>query len=106
MMKANHYISHIIRNKTAYAGLLVTALISLAGCSKVLDKHNLTSFDQDQIFNDSVLARSYLSYLYDQDSPEWPSGDFTKCTDEIGGETKYFDGTVQVSTVSDYGTKM
>lgn len=84
---------------------LALLLILSSGCSKVLDKHNLTSFDQQQIFNDSLLARGYLSYLYDQDSPGWPSGDFLKCTDEIGGETVYFDGTVQVNTVSDYGTK-
>jgi hypothetical protein len=32
--------------------------------------------------------------------------DFLKCTDEISGETKFFEGTVQVNTVADFGTSV
>jgi hypothetical protein len=96
----------VSRNLPVGAILLAAVVLVASGCSKVLDKHNLTSFDQQQVFNDSSMATAYLSYLYDQDSPGWPSGDFLKCTDEIGGETVYFDGTVQVNTVSDYGVKV
>lgn len=98
--------AHVPRNPSISVLVLSAVLLLASGCSKVLDKHNLTSFDQDQVFNDSLLATGYLSYLYDQDSPGWPSGDFLKCTDEIAGETAYFDGTVQVKTVSEYGTSV
>jgi hypothetical protein len=103
MMKLYNHSTH---KKGGSFFLLIMLLVLAAGCSKVLDKRDLTDFNGDQIFNDSVLARGYLSYLYDQDSPGWPSGDWLKCTDEIAGETKYFDGTVQVNTVSDYGVNM
>lgn len=86
--------------------ILIAAVIVLSGCSKVLDKTNLNSFDGKLVFNDSLLAENYLNYIYEQNLPGWPSGDFTKVSDEIGGETPYFDGTVQVNTVGDYGTSL
>lgn len=91
--------------KCAAAMLLgcVIAMI-LPGCSKVLDKTDLNAFNENQVFNDSLLARGYVDYIYDQNSPGWPSGDWLKVTDEIAGETPYFDGSVQVGKVADYGT--
>lgn len=73
------------------------------GCNKVLDKTDLNSFNENQVFNDSLLSRAYVDYLYDLNSPGWPSGDWLKCTDEIAGETNFFSGTVQVGDVADYG---
>jgi hypothetical protein len=78
--------------------------VALAGCENVLDKTDLSAFNEEQVFNDTLLARGYVDYVYDQNLPTWPSSDFLKCTDEISGETRFFEGTVQVNTVADFGT--
>ncbi|SEN70243.1 Starch-binding associating with outer membrane [Chitinophaga rupis] len=83
-------------------------LLSMASCSKVLDKRDLGSLQGDLVFNDSVLARTYLDYIYDQNLPGWggtwgPSGNLS---DESYGESKYFEGTLQPNDVNDFGTKL
>lgn len=83
-------------------------LLSMASCSKVLDKRDLGSLQGDLVFNDSVLARTYLDYVYDQNLPGWggtwgPSGNLS---DESYGESKYFEGTLQPNDVGDFGTKL
>jgi len=89
--------------KTKYITAILSAFV-LSGCEKVLDKTDLSAFNEEQVFNDSLLARGYVDYVYDQNLPVWPTGDFLKCTDEISGETRFFEGTVQVNTVTDFGT--
>jgi len=91
--------------KTRYIIAMLTALI-LSGCEKVLDKTDLSAFNEEQVFNDSLLAKGYVDYVYDQNLPVWPTGDFLKATDEISGETRFFEGTVQVNTVVDFGTSV
>lgn len=102
-MKRNILLLYVKRSVII---ILCFEAILFFGCSKVLDKTDLNSFSEQQVFNDSLLTDAYLSYLYDQDSPGWPSGDWPKVSDEIGGETVYFDGTVQVNTVTDYGVSL
>ncbi|OJV18010.1 MAG: RagB/SusD family nutrient uptake outer membrane protein [Dyadobacter sp. 50-39] len=77
--------------------------LALTGCENILDKTDLSAFNEEQVFNDTLLAKGYVDYVYDQNLPTWPSGDFLKCTDEIGGESRFFEGTVQVNTVQDFG---
>ncbi|WP_025763701.1 RagB/SusD family nutrient uptake outer membrane protein [Dyadobacter tibetensis] len=89
--------------RSCYITLFMSMLV-LTGCENVLDKTDLTAFNEEQVFNDSLLARAYIDYVYDQNLPTWPTGDFLKCTDEIMGETRFFEGTVQTNTVTDFGT--
>jgi hypothetical protein len=84
--------------------VIILIAMVLSACEKVLDKTDLSAFNEEQVFNDSLLARGYVDYVYDQNLPVWPTGDFLKCTDEISGETRFFEGTVQVNTVADFGT--
>ncbi|MCF2494716.1 RagB/SusD family nutrient uptake outer membrane protein [Dyadobacter chenhuakuii] len=86
--------------------LLLAAVLLTSGCEKVLDKTDLSAFNEEQVFNDTLLARGYVDYVYDQNLPVWPTGDFQKATDEISGETRFFEGTVQVNTVADFGTSV
>ncbi|WP_026631413.1 RagB/SusD family nutrient uptake outer membrane protein [Dyadobacter alkalitolerans] len=86
--------------------LLLAAVLLTSGCEKVLDKTDLSAFNEEQVFNDTLLARGYVDYVYDQNLPVWPTGDFLKATDEISGETRFFEGTVQVNTVADFGTSV
>lgn len=89
--------------KLRHLNILFIAL-SLAGCNDVLDKTDLSAFNEEQVINDSLLARAYVDYVYDQNLPVWPTGDFLKCSDEMAGETRFFEGTVQLNTVAEFGT--
>lgn len=89
-----------------YINYLCLVGVLLSGCSKVLDKTKPTAFNNEQVFNNYQLATAFVDEMYDDNSPGWPSGDWLKVTDEISGETRYFEGTVQVNTVSDYGTQL
>lgn len=103
-MKRN--INFKIKNNSHFIYLLLFIVVIFSGCSKVLDKRNLNNFSGPQVYNDSLLADASLSYIYGQDSPGWPSGEWSTVTDEIGGENAFFDGTVQVNTVADYGVSL
>jgi hypothetical protein len=83
-------------------------LLSAAGCSKVLDKRDLGSLQGDLVFNDSVLARTYLDYIYDQNLPGWGGtwGTSANLSEESYGESKYFQGSLQINDVTDFGTKL
>lgn len=115
-MKVNHInqlariqgskMNNCIWRGTNYVKVLLAAFILLSGCSKVLDQTNLTNFTGAEVYNDSVLAQAYLSYIYSVASPGWPSGEWQTVTDEIGGENAFFDGTVQENTVADYGVSL
>jgi hypothetical protein len=84
--------------------IIMSAAVWLWGCKDVLEKTDLSAFNEEQVFNDSLLAKAYVDYVYDQNLPVWPTGDFLKCTDEIAGETRFFEGTVQLNTVTEFGT--
>lgn len=95
-MKARNYIFII-------AGMLLSA-----SCTKVLDKRDLTALQDDLVFSDSVLARTYIDYVYDQNLPGWggtwgPRGDLSE---ETSGESKFFEGTLLINDVSDFGTSL
>lgn len=87
---------------------LCTILLLAAACNKVLDKRDLGSLQGDLIYSDSLLARSYLDYLYDQSLPGWGGtwGTSSNLSDESFGESKYFQGSLQISDVGDFGTKL
>ncbi|MEZ4904091.1 MAG: hypothetical protein R2822_21255 [Spirosomataceae bacterium] len=88
--------------------LCVLALLGLASCDKVLDKTDLGSVNGSLIFKDSTLARMNLDYIYDQNLPTWGGtwglrGDLS---DESYGESKFFEGTLVVNDVTDFGTAL
>jgi starch-binding outer membrane protein, SusD/RagB family len=89
--------------KLALLGAMTGALGLFTGCEDVLDKRDLSGLNE-QVWNDSVLTRSYIDYVYDQNLPGW--GGFANLSDESYGESPYFQGTVQVNTVSDFGVKI
>lgn len=86
----------------------VLALLGLASCEKVLDKTDLGSVNGNLIFKDSVLARMNLDYIYDQNLPTWGGtwGTRGDLSDESSGESKYFEGTLVVNDVTDFGTAL
>jgi len=75
----------------------------LTSCEDVFDKRDLSGINEE-VWNDSTLARVYVDYVYDQNLPSW--GGNANLSDETYGESVYFQGTVQVNTVSDFGTSI
>ncbi len=88
--------------------LCILALLGLASCEKVLDKTDLGSVNGNLIFKDSILARMNLDYIYDQNLPNWGGtwGTRPDLSDESSGESKFFEGTLVVNDVTDFGTAL
>src|SRR5699024_6210546 len=95
-----------MKNYKYFLFLLTIPILFGTGCEKVLDKTDLQSFSKEQIVNSLNLAKAYLSRVYNDNSPGWPSGDFTRCSEEQAGDTPYFEGSVTVNTVTLYGTSV
>jgi hypothetical protein len=85
-----------------------TVLLAATSCNKVLDKRDLSAMSGEQVFNDSVLARTYVDYIYDQNLPGWGGtwGISGNLSEETSGDSKYFEGTLLVNDVADFGTKL
>src|SRR5215207_11482862 len=85
-----------------------TVLLAAASCNKALDKRDLSAMSGEQVFNDSVLARTYVDYIYDQNLPGWGGtwGLSGNLSEETSGDSKYFEGTLLVNDVADFGTKL
>ncbi|HLR36622.1 MAG TPA: RagB/SusD family nutrient uptake outer membrane protein, partial [Chitinophagaceae bacterium] len=92
--------------KIRYVIYLLPLFIYITGCEKILDKTDLQSFSGSQIVNSLDLSKSYLNRIYNDNSPGWPGGDFMNCSEEVAGNTPYFEGTVTVNTVDFYGTSV
>src|SRR5690349_19168189 len=84
--------------------------LSLTSCEDALDKMNLGSTSEELIFADSALAQMNIDYIYDQNLPSWgPTNtvggiNLSNLSDESAGESKFFEGTLQVNDVTDFGT--
>ncbi|WP_262905261.1 RagB/SusD family nutrient uptake outer membrane protein [Hymenobacter nitidus] len=94
--------------------LACAAWFTLSGCEDTLDKMDLSAASEDLIFQDESLAALNLSYIYDQNLPTWfgqtgvglGSTNPSILSDEAAGESPYFEGTVQLNTVTDFGTAL
>lgn len=95
------------------AGL--AALFTLAACNKVLDKYDLKTIPGSLIYNDSVLVKMNVDYLYENNLPAWAgnsnlsgsiSASANSLSDDTYGESKYFEGTLTASDVGDIGTAL
>jgi len=55
--------------KFRYINIAVAGLITLASCSKVLDKQNLSALSGDLLYSDSTLVQLNLDNIYDNNLP-------------------------------------
>lgn len=91
-----------------------TLLTALTGCEDALDKTNLSAIEEQLVFNDSTLAKLNADYLYDQNLPTWfgqtgvglGNTNPSTLSEETYGESKYFEGTILVNDVTDFGTAL
>lgn len=86
--------------------MLAITLLFCASCEEVLlEKRDLSGLNE-QVYEDSLLARTFVDYIYNENLPSWPSGDFNVASDEVGGESRFFEGTVDTRTVTTFGTNI
>ncbi|OON67537.1 RagB/SusD family nutrient uptake outer membrane protein [Hymenobacter sp. CRA2] len=97
----------------ALAAACSAGLLALSSCEDVLDKVDLNSANEQMLFADSTLAQMNLDYVYDQNLPTAWGGaqtlsdqNLSKLSDESGGESKFFEGTLQPNDVADFGTQL
>lgn len=95
-----------------YISFLV--VVVAVGCNKVLDKQDLAKIPPDLVFSDSNIARLNLDNIYEVNLPVWGGGSnignlsglHGELSEEGSGESKYFEGTVGLSDVTDFGTRL
>ncbi|UOQ51087.1 RagB/SusD family nutrient uptake outer membrane protein [Hymenobacter cellulosivorans] len=94
--------------------LACSAWFALSGCEDTLDKMDLSASTEDVVFQDEAFATLNLSYIYDQNLPVWfgqtgiglGNTNPSILSDEVQGESVFLEGTVQVNTVTDFGTSL
>lgn len=60
--------------KSIYISFLLVAVSLLTGCSKVLDKSNLTAVNPSQVWSNEAIGKAYLDDIYANMMPGNPSG--------------------------------
>ncbi|WP_280640615.1 RagB/SusD family nutrient uptake outer membrane protein [Hymenobacter volaticus] len=88
------------------------SVLTMAGCKDTLDKIDLTTANEDLVFQNEQLAFLNLSYIYDQNLPNWfgqtsigiGATNPSILSEESYGESKYFEGTIVQNDVTDIGT--
>ena len=65
------------------ASSLLLSAVFFIGCTKVLDKDDLTAVPETAVWNDVQLAKAYVNKLYLDNMPGWP--DNSSNSDEAGG---------------------
>ncbi|GAB3577581.1 RagB/SusD family nutrient uptake outer membrane protein [Hymenobacter daeguensis] len=93
---------------------LSASVLTVAGCKDVLDKTDLSSASEALAYQNEQIAFLNLSYIYDQNLPTWfgQSGTGIGATnpsilsEEAAGDSPYLQGTVQINTVTDFGTNL
>jgi hypothetical protein len=75
--------------------LAAMLVVSLSGCSDILDKKNLNAVTSQDTWNDKTLATAFLDKCYKDNLPDWES-DIIKtndyCDDGRGGGDFFFKG--------------
>ncbi|HEY9258453.1 RagB/SusD family nutrient uptake outer membrane protein [Chitinophaga sp.] len=83
-----------------YISILVLAVGLLTGCSKVLDKSNLTAVNPDQVWSNEAIGKAYLDNIYAAMMPGNPYGS-ANGTDEGVPYQKQTDAWMQGSATYD-----
>ncbi|MFC3199902.1 RagB/SusD family nutrient uptake outer membrane protein [Parapedobacter deserti] len=60
-----------MKRNVIYIGMLLMGTIAASGCSKVLDKRNLSAISDDLVWNDENYAAAFLNKLYLDNLPSW-----------------------------------
>lgn len=77
---------------------LLVGLLFFTQCQEVFDKTNPAAISEEDVWNDEVLAQAYLSSIYGNNLPGWPtwaSGN----SDESNGSTEFMYGQLTPSSV-------
>ncbi|HVI46194.1 MAG TPA: RagB/SusD family nutrient uptake outer membrane protein [Chitinophaga sp.] len=79
----------------------------LTGCSKVLDKTNLSAVGPDQVWSDVNMATAYLNQIYSKLMPGNTSGSGNATDEGVAYQKQtndWFRGTATIDSQDDFGT--
>ncbi|QPH40236.1 RagB/SusD family nutrient uptake outer membrane protein [Pedobacter endophyticus] len=91
------------------SSLALSTVMFFANCKKVLEKQDLGSFTEDQVYNDSTTATLSINYVYSQNQPGWfgnvggLSASVNALSDEQSGDNVFTRGTATIESVTDLG---
>ncbi|MGE5521956.1 MAG: RagB/SusD family nutrient uptake outer membrane protein [Candidatus Dadabacteria bacterium] len=78
---------------------LFAAVCLVAGCTKILDKKDLSSVSEKDVWNDLPLATAYVNRIYARALPGW-STEWTNYSDESDGGGSYMYGQLTENSVN------
>jgi len=83
--------------------LIYIFLLSLVAgsCTKILDKKDLSSVSEKDVWNDLDLATAYVNRIYAQNLPTWETG-WANNSDESDGGGSYMYGQLTENSVDDW----
>jgi hypothetical protein len=85
--------------KTSHIIPVVLFSLCLFSCAKVLDKKDLTTIGQNDLWNDPLLANAYVNKLYTDNLPAWDQN-VAGYSDEAWGGTDVMYGQLTVNSIT------
>lgn len=86
--------------------LLFGSLLTVSmGCSDILNKKDLSSVTDDQVWSDANYATAYLNQLYAKNLPKWAGEEesnriyYSSYSDEAEGETDVLYGQLTIASI-------
>ena len=95
-----------MKHKINIAILLFSTALASGGCSKVLDKQNLSAVGPDQVWTDVKMANAYLSQVYGENMPGNTSGSGNGTDEGVPYQkqtNEWFRGTATFDSRSSFG---
>ncbi len=83
--------------RTFFAAITLVAVF-LSGCSRVLDKPDLSAIPEAAVWNDVNLATAYVNQLYVENLPGWPTNKSSE-SDEAGGSDNIMHGQLTINSI-------
>ena len=76
-----------------------TCFLFTAGCTKILDKKNLSAVNEQDVWNDMALATAYVNMLHARNLPSW-STEYADYSEESDGGGSYMYGQLTENSVN------
>lgn len=83
--------------RTIFLAIILASLHS--GCSRVLDKPDLSAIPEAAVWNDINLATAYVNQLYVDNLPGWPTNKSSE-SDEAGGADNIMHGQLTINSIN------
>jgi starch-binding outer membrane protein, SusD/RagB family len=95
-----------MKTKLNISTVLLAATLTIAGCSKVLDKTNLTAVNPSEVWSNPAIARAYLDNIYANTMPGASYGTGNNTDEGVAYQKQtngWFRGTATYDSYDIYG---